>query len=271
MVSLRKPSFQMVRCAVLPRFRPCRLRGDYCLLLINDYVVWNAMTSCRICPPEVAKGSFWEHWPWNLELTLLLGEMLNVASCGPHGGKLSLLCQDWYICSTWKKQDLHFDRYIKRTSATTLVSVKNTLMFWTSLITPTEHRTVWPRLTRFPSPRRWVALHAYLLYFGRGLWWRVHTFKTTHVFQSSQGLQYCSSHLHNAWWSLCLAQADRNILPLRYWYISDAALSPDMLSCAMFSPIIIESSPQIHRLPLHSLHHCHIFLVGNILSNFYTL
>jgi len=49
-------------------------------------------------------------------------------------------------------------------SATTLVSVRNTLVFRTALTALMEHRTHWRRNTGYPSPRRRVALHTYLLY-----------------------------------------------------------------------------------------------------------
>jgi len=45
-------------------------------------------------------------------LTLLLGKMLDVSWHGPHRGKLSLVCQGSYICSTWIKQNLHFDCHV---------------------------------------------------------------------------------------------------------------------------------------------------------------
>ena len=45
-------------------------------------------------------------------------------------------------------------------SATTLVSVRNTQVFRMALTALTEPRTLWRRISRFPSPRRWVALHS---------------------------------------------------------------------------------------------------------------
>ena len=50
-------------------------------------------------------------------------------------------------------------------SATTLVSVRNTWMFRTALTAVTEPRTLWRRITCYPSPSWWVALQTYLLYF----------------------------------------------------------------------------------------------------------
>jgi len=50
------------------------------------------------------------------------------------------------------------------TSATTLVSVRNTRVFWTALTALTEPCTLWRRITRLPSPRRRVVLRTYILY-----------------------------------------------------------------------------------------------------------
>jgi len=50
-------------------------------------------------------------------------------------------------------------------SATTLISVWNTRVFRTALTAVTEPCTLWRRITRYPLPRRRVALHTYLLYF----------------------------------------------------------------------------------------------------------
>ena len=53
-------------------------------------------------------------------------------------------------------------------SATTLVSVRNTKVFQSALTALTEPRTLWQRNTWFPSARRQVMLHTYLLYFAPG-------------------------------------------------------------------------------------------------------
>ena len=45
-------------------------------------------------------------------------------------------------------------------SATNLVSVWNTRVFWMARTALTEPRTLWRRITWFPSPRRRVALHS---------------------------------------------------------------------------------------------------------------
>jgi hypothetical protein len=47
----------------------------------------------------------------------------------------------------------------------------------------------------------------------------------TRVTHSSQGLQLYCSCLQNDWRWLCLSPAECHSVPLRYWYISDAALS----------------------------------------------
>jgi hypothetical protein len=65
------------------------------LLFADDIVVWNSSSICNICLPEVANGSVSEDWPMYLVLTLLFGEMLDVARNGPHGGKMGLLWQGW--------------------------------------------------------------------------------------------------------------------------------------------------------------------------------
>jgi len=46
------------------------------------------------------------------------------------------------------------------TSATTLVSVRNTQVFRTALTALTEPHTLWRRISRYPSRRRRVALHS---------------------------------------------------------------------------------------------------------------
>jgi len=61
----------------------------------DDVGVSNALSICRICPLDLAKGPFSEHLPLDFVVTLLLGKMLDVAGDGPHRGKLYLLCQRW--------------------------------------------------------------------------------------------------------------------------------------------------------------------------------
>jgi hypothetical protein len=40
------------------------------------------------------------HSPLQFALSVLLGDMFDVASYGQYGGKLHLLCQDWYVYSS---------------------------------------------------------------------------------------------------------------------------------------------------------------------------
>jgi hypothetical protein len=49
------------------------------------------------------------------------------------------------------------------------------------------------------------------LSFASAMWWRIRTIGTAHMLHSSQGLQLCSGHLHNAWWCLCLSSADSHM------------------------------------------------------------
>jgi len=80
--------------------------------------MWITMTICNIWPPEVVKGSISGNWPLYHVSTLLLGEMLDVATDGPHGGKLLCLCQGGYVWSTWTKQHVGFDcHYIGNSNA----------------------------------------------------------------------------------------------------------------------------------------------------------
>jgi len=48
---------------------------------------------------------------------------------------------------------------MRHVSATTLVSVKNSWVFQTALMALTEPCTIWQRITRFPLPTQWIALH----------------------------------------------------------------------------------------------------------------
>jgi len=156
------------------------------------------------------------------------------------------------------------------TLATTLVSIRNTRVFQTALMAPTEPRTLGPRIRRFPSPCWRAALRTYLLYFAPAMWWCIHAIRTTRVVHSSQGLQLCCSRSHNGWRCLCLFPAKCHILPLSYCYILDAALSPYTFSFEILWLITIQSLLRIHRLPLHLLSHYLILQVWNILSNLHT-
>jgi len=85
-VSPPKASFQMVSCSLLPMLWPFLPPSHSCLCSLDDVAGRISATICHIYPPGVAKGSFSDHWPLYLVLTLLLGEMLDVARYGPHGG-----------------------------------------------------------------------------------------------------------------------------------------------------------------------------------------
>jgi len=156
-------------------------------------------------------------------------------------------------------------------SASSPVSIRNVQAFRMTLTAVMEPRTLWRRIKCFPSPKRRVALHTYLLYVAPSMEWRIRSIRTTCVLHSSQGLPLCRSHSHNALRCRSLAPAMYHIKPLCYCYILDAALSPYMSSFEMCSLITIQSSLQIHRLPLHMLHHYRILQVWNILSNLHTL
>jgi len=80
---------------MLPTLGPFLPPSHSCLYSLDDVVVWISLLICCISRPGVGKGSFSENLPLYLVLTLLLGEMLDVARCGPNGGKLRLLCQGW--------------------------------------------------------------------------------------------------------------------------------------------------------------------------------
>jgi len=109
-VSPSKASSWNVHRTLLTKLGPILPPSRSCLdSLDNVIVVWIAWSICRIRQPEVAKYPFTEHWPLFLELTVLFGEMSDVARYGPYGGKLCLSCEGWYIWSTWVKQNLRFD------------------------------------------------------------------------------------------------------------------------------------------------------------------
>ena len=135
-------------------------------------------------------------------------------------------CASWVIVLVaalavlwWTNRCLHsscvpmsavFDE-VPATSATTPVSVRNTRVFWMALTALTEPCTLWRRIWHFPSPRWWVALLTYFLYFAPGMRWRIRTIRTIRVLHTSQGLQLCCSHLHNAWRCLCLSSANSHM------------------------------------------------------------
>ena len=106
-----------------------------------------------------------------------------------------------------------------------------------------------------------ITLRTYLLYFAPGMWRPIRTIRRAHVLHNVQGLQSCCSRLHNARQCVYLALAECHILPFRYWYISDAALPPYMLTFEMMSFSTIQSTPQIHCLQLHLPAYDHILQV----------
>jgi hypothetical protein len=167
-----------------------------------------------------------------------------------------------------RRTTIIYATFTSSTSATTLVSVWNTRVFQTALTALMKPRTLWRRITRYPSPRRQVALHTHLHYYVPG----IRTIITTRVLHSSQGLQLCCIRSHNAWQCICLSSADSHILPLRYCYnILDAALAPYMFSFEILSHIAIQSSLWIPRLPFHLLRHYRILQFWNIQSNLDTV
>jgi hypothetical protein len=88
-----KASFWIISCTMLSTLGPFLPPSHSCLDSPDDVMMWNDMSICHICPPEVAKGSFSEHPPLYLVLTLSLCKMLDVTRNGPPGGKLCNLCQ----------------------------------------------------------------------------------------------------------------------------------------------------------------------------------
>jgi len=97
------------------------------------------------------------------------------------------------------------------TSATTLVSVRNTPLFQIALTAMTEPRTLLRGITLVLSPRRRVVMQTDLLYCASEMWWGLCTIKTTYVLQSSPGLQLSCSRLHNTWRCSCLFSADSHM------------------------------------------------------------
>jgi len=59
------------------------------------------------------------------------------------------------------KWSIQLELWKVSTSATTLVSVRNTRVFRTALTALTEPCALWRSITRYPSPRRRVVLHTY--------------------------------------------------------------------------------------------------------------
>jgi len=73
---------------MLPTYAPYLPPSRFCLHWLDDVGVWISWSIWHICLLDVVKGSSSEHRPLYLVVTLLLGEMLDVAKDGPHQGKL---------------------------------------------------------------------------------------------------------------------------------------------------------------------------------------
>jgi len=104
-------SIWIISRAMLQGLGPGLLTSHSWLNTFHDVVMQIALSICCISPLELVNGSFSGNWLLYFVLTLLLGEILDVAWCGPHGCKLHLLCQGWYVWLTWTKQNLGFDRH----------------------------------------------------------------------------------------------------------------------------------------------------------------
>jgi hypothetical protein len=88
--------------------------SHFCFHSLHDVVGFTTLSICHICHPEVVKRSISEHWPLWFGSTLLLGEMLDVASYGQYLGKLRLLCQAWYVYSSCTMGNFALDcQYIR--------------------------------------------------------------------------------------------------------------------------------------------------------------
>jgi len=130
-------------------------------------------------------------------------------------------------------------------------------------------RTSYPQTQEYTLPV--AQARGLVVYVTSLLYAQIRAIRTIRVLHSSQWAQLCCSHLPNAWRCLCHFLAKCHIWPLRYYYISDAALSQYMFGFEMLSLITIQSSLGIHCLPLHLLRHYRILQVWNILSNLHTL
>jgi len=115
-VSSLQATFWISSCAMPQELGLSLPPSRSCLHLLDDVIGLTALSICRICLPKVAKSSFSKHWQLKFALTLLLGEMLDVASYGQYGGKLCLLCQGWYVYSSWTKQNFPLDCWEIRNS-----------------------------------------------------------------------------------------------------------------------------------------------------------
>jgi hypothetical protein len=72
---------------------PFQLPNHFCIHSLQDVVMWNSLSIHHIWLQEASKISFLIHSPWQIVLTMLLGQMLDVARYEQYGGNLQLLCQ----------------------------------------------------------------------------------------------------------------------------------------------------------------------------------
>jgi hypothetical protein len=131
---------------------------------------------------------------------------------------LSNVAQSSYLIHIWVlDNNTAAKNTLYLSSATNLVSVRNTWVFLMALTALTEPRTLRLWMRPDPSPKRRVALHTSLvaaivpclwglrpvalhitlaaplsgfLYFASGMWWRIRTTRTTQVLHSSQDSNY---------------------------------------------------------------------------------
>jgi len=91
----------------------------------------------------------------------------------------------------WVSLEMHLEVRIKQdwmslwrrsiSSATMLVLVRNSHVFWMALMALMEHCTLWQRITHFLSPRKWVMLHTDLCSFSPVIWYYICTLRMTRV------------------------------------------------------------------------------------------
>jgi len=145
-----KASWYIASRAMLPTLRPFLPPSLSDLHSLDDVVMWTALSICRICPLQVKKSSFSDHWPLCRVLTLLLAEMSDVARYGPHGGKLCIKCQGSYVESTPTKRNLSFDRqFIWNSNTNHTWSLNSYRVFCVR-----SRRCVETNITRCPFRRR---------------------------------------------------------------------------------------------------------------------
>ena len=80
-ISAPKVSFQIISCTKLLTLGPIVPRSPTCLHSLDDIVMWNALSICHICPPEVEKVLLWSIdncivcWPCCLAICWMLQDM----------------------------------------------------------------------------------------------------------------------------------------------------------------------------------------------------